>query len=87
MAQSRYEVRVAGTVPAEDLDDMRAVRIESDPVDTVLYGVADQAALFGLLTRLRGLGIDVVEVRRVGEVGEIAEMDDVEGPGKVHRDE
>lgn len=72
MGQSRYEVRVAGTVPAEDLDDMQAIRIVPDPVDTVLYGVADQAALFGLLSRLRALGIDVVEVRRVGDVGEVA---------------
>jgi hypothetical protein len=34
-------------------------------VNTVLYGVSDQAALFGLLDRLRALGIVVLEVRRV----------------------
>jgi hypothetical protein len=36
-------------------------------VNTVLYGVSDETALYGLLARLRALGIDVVEVRRVSD--------------------
>ena len=35
-------------------------------VTTVLSGeLADQAALLGMLARLRAMGLDVVEVRRV----------------------
>ncbi|HEY7721610.1 MAG TPA: hypothetical protein VIB11_07200 [Pedococcus sp.] len=68
MAQSMYEIRVAGTVPEEDLRDMGAVRVAQDQVNTVLYGVADQTALYGLLERLRALGLDVVEVRRVPDL-------------------
>jgi hypothetical protein len=68
MAEPMYEVRVAGTVPDEDLKDMGGVRFSPDQVDTVLYGVSDQAALHGLLARLQALGIDVVEVRRLPEL-------------------
>ena len=77
MDQTMYEIRVAGTVPEEDLQDMCAVRFAPDQVNTVLYGVSDETALYGLLARLRALGIDVVEVRRVsdflGQTGEPAE--------------
>lgn len=65
MAQTMYEIRVAGAVPEEDLQDMGAVPVEPAQVNTVLYGVTDQAALYGLLDRLRALGIVVLEVRRV----------------------
>ena len=47
MDQSIYEIHVAGTVPAEDLQDMGAVRVGAEQVNTVLYGVPDEAALFG----------------------------------------
>ena len=67
MAQSMYEVRVAGTLPEEDLEDMGAVASAPDQVSTVLYGISDQSALYGLLARLRALGIEVIEVRRVSE--------------------
>ena len=59
-----YEVSVAGVVPQEDLQDMKAVVLAPHPVNTVLYGIADEAALYGLLDRLRALGLHVVEVRR-----------------------
>lgn len=75
MAQTMYEIRVAGAVPEEDLQDMGAVPVEPAEVNTVLYGVSDQAALYGLLDRLRALGIVVLEVRRVPSVA--GEPDDV----------
>jgi hypothetical protein len=65
MVQTMYEIRVAGVVPEEDLRDMGAVTIAPEQVNPVLYGVSDQAALYGLLDRLRALGVAVVEVRRV----------------------
>ena len=67
MVQPMYEIRVAGAVAEEDLEDMGAVRLSVEQVNTVLYGVADQSALYGLLERLRSLGVDVIEVRRVPE--------------------
>ena len=65
MAQTTYEIRVAGAVPERDLRDMGAVTLSVDRVNTVLYGVPDQSALYGLLARLRALGVEVVEVRRI----------------------
>ena len=67
MADTMYEIRVAGTVPEEDLRDMGAVTLAPNHVNTVLYGISDQAALYGLLARLRALGLEVVEVRRVAD--------------------
>jgi hypothetical protein len=68
MARTTYEIRVAGVVPEHDLEDMGAITLDPDQVSTVLYGVADQAALYGLLERLKALGLEVVEVRRIPDV-------------------
>jgi uncharacterized protein (UPF0218 family) len=76
MDQSMYEVRVAGTLPEEDLADMGAVASTPDRVSTVLYGISDESALYGLLARLRALGIEVVEVRRVNEPAPVNETDE-----------
>jgi hypothetical protein len=65
MADATYEIRVVGAVPVEDLRDMGAVTLAADQVNTILYGIPDQSALYGLLSRLRALGIEVVEIRRI----------------------
>ena len=70
MDEAMYEVRVAGVVPEDDLRDMGAGTIAVEQVNTVLYGLEDQAALYGLLDRLRALGLEIVEVRRVPAVEE-----------------
>ena len=57
MARVTYEVRVAGVVSQEDLDDMAAVRLAEGSTSTVLCGVPDQSALHGLLDRFMALGI------------------------------
>jgi len=67
MAHPLFEVRVAGVVPDTDLKDLRAISLPQDQVNTVLYGIDDQAALYGLLARLRSLGLEVVEVRKVSD--------------------
>jgi hypothetical protein len=67
MAEATYEIRVTGAVPDQDLRDMGAVTLAVDQVNTVLYGIPDQTALYGLLARLRALGVEVVEVRRIPE--------------------
>jgi hypothetical protein len=67
MEEPMYEVRVAGVVPETALQDMQAVTLAPNQVNTVLYGLADEAALYGLLARLRALGLEIVEVRRVSD--------------------
>jgi hypothetical protein len=61
-----YEVRIAGSVPTAVLVELGDVEVAEQELRTVLSGwFTDQAALYGFLHRLRALGLDVVEVRRV----------------------
>jgi hypothetical protein len=63
-----YEIRVSGLIGADVLKDCGDLSIATTEASTALSGsVADQAALLGLLQRLRALGLDIVEVRRVLE--------------------
>ena len=65
MVQPMFQIRVAGVVPETDLRDMGALTVAPDQVNTVLYGIADQAALYALQAKVRALGLEVIEVRRV----------------------
>jgi hypothetical protein len=61
-----YEIRVSGAVPDDAVAEFGDVHVLTTDVTTVLSGdLADQAALLGVLARLRALGLSVVEVRRV----------------------
>lgn len=70
MDARHYEVRLAGFVSTDDLErELGDLDAAVHEVHTVLTGLfADQAALHGLLHRLRGYGLDVVEVRRLVDV-------------------
>ncbi len=63
-----YEISVSGELPASVLDEVEDFVVEVVPVRTVMRGtVADQAALHGIINRLQSLGLDLLEVRRIGE--------------------
>jgi hypothetical protein len=72
----RYEIRVDGI-----LDDCWAawfgdLRVVSDGVRTVISGpVTDQAALHGILAKVRDLGVCLVSVRRLDP-----DRDDIDDP-------
>ena len=66
MPPTTYEVRVSGLVPDDAIAEFGDISVSTTSVSTVLSGeISDQSALLGLLARLRALGLDVVEVRRV----------------------
>ena len=66
VAPTAYEIRVSGTLPDDAVAEFGDVEVVTTDVTTVLSGeVVDQAALLGLLARLRALGLNVVEVRRM----------------------
>ena len=68
-----YEVRVSGLVPHEVLESPAVAEVTEEPVRTVIRTTpSDQAALLGLLDRLRALGVDLLEVRQL--------IDDEEAP-------
>ncbi len=66
MSPTTYEVRVSGLVSDDAIAEFGDSVVSTTSVSTVLSGeITDQAALLGLLARLRALGLEVVEVRRV----------------------
>ena len=67
MPTSTYEIRLSGLVPTEYLlAQVGNVDVAEQELRTVLSGhFVDQAELAGFLDRLRSLGLEVVEVRRV----------------------
>ncbi|HEX6515608.1 MAG TPA: hypothetical protein VF049_08530 [Nocardioidaceae bacterium] len=71
MTDKVYEVRIAGLIPVRDLPEEIGEVVEAQhEFRTVLSGrFTDQAALYGFLHRLRGYGLEVVEVRRVADAG------------------
>jgi hypothetical protein len=63
-----YEIRVQGTLDEKWADWFNGFTITPLPGDeTLLAGVvADQAALHGLLAKIRDLGLPLLSVRRLG---------------------
>ena len=62
-----YEIKVQGHLEKRRIQTMEQFSIEHNPNgQTVLLGpIADQSALYGLLNRLRDLGIPLVSVNAV----------------------
>jgi hypothetical protein len=65
-----YEIRVAGL-----LSENWAVRFEGlsirhqPPRETILSGQLDQAALHGVLIKIRRLGLNLISVKRIDAAG------------------
>ena len=75
-----FEVRVTGTVPDDVLAQLAPVDVTDQELRTSLRGhFRDQAELHGFLARLRALGLDVVEVRRLPQEGG-SDPEQVTGP-------
>jgi hypothetical protein len=63
MQQVTYELRVRGTLSSLAVSVFEEMDLRSD---TLLSGVIqDQAALHGLLERIRDLGLELIEVHQV----------------------
>jgi hypothetical protein len=67
----RYEIRVRGVLDPRWSEWFEGLRVEADGPDTVLSGpVLDQAALHGLLAKVRDLGLPLLSVNQVGPEGD-----------------
>jgi hypothetical protein len=62
----QYEIRIKGRITDTLLAELEGLDATVEPVGTVLHGpVADQAALRGLIDRIQGLGLELLEVRKL----------------------
>jgi hypothetical protein len=67
MARRVYELRVRGPVSADLLEEIGAEDFGEEPPLTILRTEpTDQPGLHGMLERLRGLGLELLEVRTAG---------------------
>ena len=65
-AQPRYEIRVRGVLGEALLNTFPGLHGTAQNGDTVLSGgLADQAALYGVLAQIESLGLELIEVRRL----------------------
>ena len=66
MREATYVIRVRGRVSHAALERLEGLQSGPGGVETVLRGrVRDQAELHGLLDRIKTLGLELVEVRRL----------------------
>jgi hypothetical protein len=66
MPEVIYQVRVSGAIPADLLADLHDLTVSVEPPETVLHGsLPDQSAVVGLISRIHGLGLRLIEVRRL----------------------
>ena len=63
---ARYEIRVEGILDQSWTAWFEGLQVDSDGRQTIISGpVADQAALHGLLTKVRDLGLFLISVRHL----------------------
>ena len=63
MARRFYRIRIAGTLGERFASVFDAMQVETERGSTVLSGVCvDASALYGVIDRLRELGLDLLDV-------------------------
>jgi hypothetical protein len=59
-----YLIRINGHLGATMLSAFPAMTPQRDGADTLLTGLLDRSALYGVLAEIDALGLDLLEVRR-----------------------
>jgi hypothetical protein len=62
---ARYAIRIHGHLGATVLSAFPALVPQWHGADTVLTGLLDRSALYGVLAEIEALGLDLVEVRHL----------------------
>lgn len=66
MAVDDYEIRLKGRISDSLLASFDGLDADFEPAETVLRASQlDQAALHGVLERVRALGLELIEIRQV----------------------
>jgi hypothetical protein len=64
-APARYRIRIHGHLGATALSAFPAMAAHQHGADTVLTGLLDRSALYGVLAEVEALGLDLLEVRQL----------------------
>jgi hypothetical protein len=60
-----YAIRIHGHLGATVLSAFPALAPQHHGADTVLTGLLDRSALYGVLAEIEALGLDLVEIRQL----------------------
>ncbi len=64
-APAQYAIRIHGHLGAMVLSAFPALAPQHHGADTVLTGLLDRSALYGVLAEVEALGLDLLEVRQL----------------------
>jgi hypothetical protein len=70
-APALYAIRLSGHLGATMLSAFPAMTPQRDGADTVLTGLLDRSALYGVLAEIDALGLDLLEIRQLAPEGEV----------------
>jgi hypothetical protein len=79
-APARYAIRIHGHFGATMLSALPALVPQRHGADTVLTGLLDRSALYGVLAEVEALGLDLVEIRQLMPEGRSPESGDSRSP-------
>ena len=77
---ARYTIRIHGHLGATLLPAFPTLVSQPHGADTVLTGLLDRSALYGVLAEIEALGLDLVEVRQHKPDRELPEPGDSRSP-------
>jgi hypothetical protein len=72
-AAARYAIRINGHLGAMVLAAFPALEPRQLGADTVLTGLLDRSALYGVLDQIDALGLDLLEIRQLSQDGDPAQ--------------
>ena len=72
-ASALYTIRISGHLGATVLSAFPALVPQRHGANTVLTGMLDRSALYGVLAEIEALGLDLIEVRQVQVPHDLAE--------------
>jgi hypothetical protein len=75
-----YTIRIKGQLGDAALSAFPALRARHEGAETVLIGDLDHAALYGVLSEIEALSLDLVEVRQLPPDRNKAECEDGDPP-------
>jgi hypothetical protein len=75
-----YAIRIHGHLGATVLSAFPALVPRHHGADTVLTGLLDRSALYGVLAEVEALGLDLVEIRQLAPPRRSPESGDIRSP-------